>query len=168
MFASFSDPHFLPLCETGKINIQLMVEIPEDTELVEPLQDGCIWRLARGAAAVVSGAEDLVASSAKVQTVQSISLVLLIFLFIHLLIFFLELFWTNWVSSVLKFQLMGPYRLVLPSSGMMNWITLPFLHLNLSQMLKRKIQLWIHPFRKRKFALIVPLIQVLEQVRYDC
>lgn len=69
-----------------------MVEIPEDTELVEPLQDGCIWRLARGAAAVVSGAEDLVASSAKVQTVQSISLVLLIFLFIHLLIFFLELF----------------------------------------------------------------------------
>lgn len=62
-FQSFS---FLP----GKINIQLMVEIPEDTELVEPLQDGCIWRLARGAAAVVSGAEDLVASSAKVGVAQ--------------------------------------------------------------------------------------------------
>lgn len=77
----FFNPYFLPLSETGRINIQLTVEIPKDTELVEPVQDGCIWRLARGAAAEVSGAEDLVSASEKVQTVQIISLILLDFFY---------------------------------------------------------------------------------------
>ena len=61
-----------------------MIEIPKDTELVEPVQDRCIWRLARGAAAEVLGAKDLVAASEKVQTVLSISLIFLIILFIYL------------------------------------------------------------------------------------
>ncbi|KAF5954656.1 hypothetical protein HYC85_007512 [Camellia sinensis] len=50
----------------GRIDIQLNVDIPEDTELVEPLQEGCVWRQARGAATEVSGAESRVASSEKV------------------------------------------------------------------------------------------------------
>lgn len=68
-----------------------MVEIPGDTELVEPLQDGCIWRLARGAAAEVSGAEELEAASKEVQTVNTIDLILLILLFYSTFDF---LFWT--------------------------------------------------------------------------
>ncbi|CAL5388002.1 unnamed protein product [Camellia sinensis] len=54
----------------GRIDIQLNVDIPEDTELVEPLQEGCIWRQARGAATEVSGAESRVASSEKVGVAQ--------------------------------------------------------------------------------------------------
>lgn len=37
-----------------------------DTELVEPLEEGCIWRQARGAAIEVIGAKDVVGSSEKV------------------------------------------------------------------------------------------------------
>ncbi|KAL7246942.1 hypothetical protein ACSBR2_001953 [Camellia fascicularis] len=54
----------------GRIDIQLNVDIPEDTELVEPLQEGCVWRQARGAATEVSGAESRVASSEKVGAAQ--------------------------------------------------------------------------------------------------
>ncbi|KAI8012820.1 hypothetical protein LOK49_LG05G01753 [Camellia lanceoleosa] len=54
----------------GRIDIQLNVDIPEDTELVEPLQEGCVWRQARGAATEVSGAESRVASSEKVGVAQ--------------------------------------------------------------------------------------------------
>lgn len=43
-----------------------------DTELVEQLQEGCIWRQARGAATEVLGAEDVGGSSEKVPTWQSI------------------------------------------------------------------------------------------------
>lgn len=37
-----------------------------DTEFVEQLQEGCIWRQARGAATEVLGAEDAGGSSEKV------------------------------------------------------------------------------------------------------
>ncbi|TQE12463.1 hypothetical protein C1H46_002116 [Malus baccata] len=38
----------------GRVLIQLNVEVLDDTELVEQLQEGCIWRQARGAATEVS------------------------------------------------------------------------------------------------------------------
>lgn len=40
---------------TGKIDIKLIVDLPMDIELVEPLQESCIWRQARGAASEISG-----------------------------------------------------------------------------------------------------------------
>ncbi|XP_057414825.1 uncharacterized protein LOC130709473 isoform X2 [Lotus japonicus] len=46
---------FLP----GKIDIQLSVNVPLDIELVEPLQESCIWRQARGAATEISGMDDV-------------------------------------------------------------------------------------------------------------
>lgn len=54
----------------GKIDVRLNIDIPEDTELVEPPQEGCIWRQARGTATEVSGAESKVASSEKVGVAQ--------------------------------------------------------------------------------------------------
>lgn len=56
-YSERQDPKFLLLYKTGKIDIQVKVDIPLDMELVEQLQEGCIWRRARGAAAEVSGAE---------------------------------------------------------------------------------------------------------------
>lgn len=52
---------------TGKIDIQLNINIPVDTELVEQLEDGCIWCRARGAATELSSVEDLTGSTEKVQ-----------------------------------------------------------------------------------------------------
>lgn len=49
----------------GRVDIRLNIDIPMDTELVEPLQEGCIWRQARGSATVILGAEDVVGSSEK-------------------------------------------------------------------------------------------------------
>lgn len=54
----------------GRIDIQLNVDIPVDTELVEPLREGCIWLQARGAATEVSGVEDVAGSSEKVGVAQ--------------------------------------------------------------------------------------------------
>lgn len=51
---------------TGKINIQLDVNIPADTQLVEQLQEGSIWCQARGVAAIVSEVKDLAGSPDKV------------------------------------------------------------------------------------------------------
>ncbi|WJX90249.1 hypothetical protein P8452_72164 [Trifolium repens] len=42
----------------GKIDIHLSVDVPADIELVEPLQESCIWRQARGAATEISGMDD--------------------------------------------------------------------------------------------------------------
>jgi hypothetical protein len=63
---SFGDPRSLPHA-TGRIDIQLNVDIPVDTELVEPLQEGCIWCQARGAATEVSGIEVIAGPSEKVR-----------------------------------------------------------------------------------------------------
>ncbi|KAJ4728504.1 NHL repeat-containing protein 2 [Melia azedarach] len=54
----------------GRIDFKLNVDIPSDTELVESLREGCIWLQARGAAAVVSGAEEVAGSSEKVGVAQ--------------------------------------------------------------------------------------------------
>uniref|UniRef100_A0A803PG78 Uncharacterized protein n=1 Tax=Cannabis sativa TaxID=3483 RepID=A0A803PG78_CANSA len=58
------------LSVAGKVEIQLNVNIPVDTELVEPLQEGCIWRQARGVATIVSEIEDVAGSSEKVGSAQ--------------------------------------------------------------------------------------------------
>ncbi|XP_057965998.1 uncharacterized protein LOC131156378 isoform X4 [Malania oleifera] len=58
------------ICDTGRLDIKLTVDIPKDTELVEPIDESCIWRQARGAAADVSGGDSVVASSDKVGIAQ--------------------------------------------------------------------------------------------------
>lgn len=52
--------------------MRLNIDIPMDTELVEPLQEGCIWRQARGSATVILGAEDVVGSSEKVPSCRAL------------------------------------------------------------------------------------------------
>ncbi|KAL5099439.1 hypothetical protein RYX36_003766 [Vicia faba] len=42
----------------GKIDIKLSVDVPSEFELVEPLQESCIWRQARGSATEISGMDD--------------------------------------------------------------------------------------------------------------
>ncbi|KAI4354408.1 hypothetical protein L6164_003270 [Bauhinia variegata] len=54
----------------GRVDIQLYVDIPRDTELVEPLEESCIWRQARGAATEISGMEDVPGSLEKVGVAQ--------------------------------------------------------------------------------------------------
>ncbi|KAI3411672.1 uncharacterized protein J3R85_017714 [Psidium guajava] len=53
----------------GSVHIKLNVDIPKDTELVEPVQEGSIWRQARGAATEVRESEE-VGSSEKVGVAQ--------------------------------------------------------------------------------------------------
>ncbi|XP_030451615.2 uncharacterized protein LOC115673547 isoform X1 [Syzygium oleosum] len=54
----------------GRVHIKLNVDIPKDAELVEPVQEGSIWRQARGAATEVHESEDDVGSSEKVGVAQ--------------------------------------------------------------------------------------------------
>ncbi|EEF41258.1 catalytic, putative [Ricinus communis] len=54
----------------GRIDIRLNVDIPVDVDLVEPLQEGCIWRQARGAATEILGREGVVGTSEKVGVAQ--------------------------------------------------------------------------------------------------
>ncbi|CDY24650.1 BnaA05g30490D [Brassica napus] len=54
----------------GKISIRLSIEIPQCTELVEPLQESCIWRQARGSITEVSNAGSAVEPSEKVGVSQ--------------------------------------------------------------------------------------------------
>ncbi|KAG8389096.1 hypothetical protein BUALT_Bualt02G0193700 [Buddleja alternifolia] len=54
----------------GRVDIELNVDIPQHTDLVEQPQEGCIWRQARGSAAEVSGVESKAASSEKVGVAQ--------------------------------------------------------------------------------------------------
>ncbi|CAL1355688.1 unnamed protein product [Linum trigynum] len=49
----------------GRTDVDIKVDIPIDTELVEPLHEGCIWRQARGAATEVSGTNAELESSEK-------------------------------------------------------------------------------------------------------
>ncbi|CAA7017137.1 unnamed protein product [Microthlaspi erraticum] len=53
--AHVSHTHELRLLP-GKISIRLNIEIPKGTELVEPIQESCVWRQARGAINDVSSA----------------------------------------------------------------------------------------------------------------
>ncbi|XP_042482662.1 uncharacterized protein LOC122063074 isoform X2 [Macadamia integrifolia] len=54
----------------GKCDIAVNVNIPEDSMLAEPLQEGCIWRQARGSAAEISGSDSVAISSEKVGVAQ--------------------------------------------------------------------------------------------------
>lgn len=107
-----SDPRFF-LYITGRIDIKINVDIPLDTELVEPLQEGCVWLQARGAATEVSRAEDLMGSSEKVHTLQ-----IFLFNFFLILCFIFFLLVCTFSNSEVKF--LGVHRLVFPSSGLMS------------------------------------------------
>ncbi|KAJ4956279.1 hypothetical protein NE237_013062 [Protea cynaroides] len=54
----------------GKCDIAVKVNIPERTMLAEPLQEGCIWRQARGSAAEISGSDSVATSAEKVGVAQ--------------------------------------------------------------------------------------------------
>lgn len=54
----------------GRCDIRVNIDLPEGTQLAAPLQEGCIWRQARGSAVAVSGSEGLAASSEKVGVAQ--------------------------------------------------------------------------------------------------
>ncbi|CAN0897891.1 hypothetical protein LINGRAHAP2_LOCUS19371 [Linum grandiflorum] len=54
----------------GRTNIEIKVDIPTDTELLEPLHEGCIWRQARGAATEVSGTKTEIDSTEKAGVAQ--------------------------------------------------------------------------------------------------
>ncbi|XP_021274503.1 uncharacterized protein LOC110409476 [Herrania umbratica] len=54
----------------GRVDIQLSIDIPADTELVEPLDESCIWCQARGAATEVSVVEGVAGSAEKVGVAQ--------------------------------------------------------------------------------------------------
>ncbi|QHO34909.1 hypothetical protein HN51_028423 [Arachis hypogaea] len=54
----------------GKVYIKLGVEISADVELVEPLQESCIWRQARGSATEISGIDDGLGSIDKAGVAQ--------------------------------------------------------------------------------------------------
>lgn len=53
---------------TGKVNIQLNVNVPSNMQLVEQLQEGSLWCQARGVATIVSEVEEVAVSSEKVLT----------------------------------------------------------------------------------------------------
>ncbi|MBA0715359.1 hypothetical protein Golax_014260 [Gossypium laxum] len=54
----------------GRVDIRLSIDIPTDTELVEPLLESCIWCQARGAATELSVVENVAGSSEKVGVAQ--------------------------------------------------------------------------------------------------
>ncbi|KHG18799.1 NHL repeat-containing protein 2 [Gossypium arboreum] len=54
----------------GRVDIRLNIDIPTDTELVEPLHESCIWCQARGAATELSVVENVAGSSEKVGVAQ--------------------------------------------------------------------------------------------------
>ncbi|KAK1420599.1 hypothetical protein QVD17_22318 [Tagetes erecta] len=54
----------------GRIDIKINVEIPEDTELVEPLVEDCIWRQTRGTATETSVAKNKAESTEKIGVAQ--------------------------------------------------------------------------------------------------
>ncbi|KAM7523396.1 hypothetical protein LguiA_013298 [Lonicera macranthoides] len=54
----------------GRVDIKLNIDLPEDTELREPIQEGCIWCQARGTATDVLTADIRGASSEKVGVAQ--------------------------------------------------------------------------------------------------
>ena len=58
---SINQPLFI-----GRVDIRLNVTVPEDTELLEQLQEGCIWRQARGVASLALEAEEVTGPLEKV------------------------------------------------------------------------------------------------------
>ncbi|AAF27010.1 hypothetical protein [Arabidopsis thaliana] len=58
------------MTDIGKISIRLNIEIPPCTELVEPIQESCIWRQTRGAISEFSSAGSAVEPSEKIGVSQ--------------------------------------------------------------------------------------------------
>lgn len=54
----------------GKVDVHLTIDIPTNTELVEPLEESCVWHQVRGAAMVVLGTNDTAATTEKVGVAQ--------------------------------------------------------------------------------------------------
>lgn len=54
----------------GKVDIRLIIDIPEDTEFVEPLHESCVWCQARGAATEALVVKGVTGSSDKVGVAQ--------------------------------------------------------------------------------------------------
>ncbi|XP_057534951.1 uncharacterized protein LOC130813203 isoform X2 [Amaranthus tricolor] len=54
----------------GKVDVHLIIDIPGDTELVEPLEESCVWRHVRGAALDVSRMDSTVTTVEKVGVAQ--------------------------------------------------------------------------------------------------
>ncbi|RDX98707.1 hypothetical protein CR513_18332, partial [Mucuna pruriens] len=68
--SSLETENFSVMCSTGRINIHLSVDVPMDIELVEPLQESCIWCQARGAATEISGMDEVPGSLYKAGVAQ--------------------------------------------------------------------------------------------------
>lgn len=87
---------------TGKVGIQINVDLPTDIELVESLQEDIIWRQARGTATEILIVEDVAGPSEKVTLLHS--------------------FCSNENFLFLEYLLaLVCCRSVLLNSGMMNW-----------------------------------------------
>lgn len=56
----------MPSNISGRVDIELIVDIPEYADLIEQPQQGCIWCQARGAASEISGVERQTTPSQKV------------------------------------------------------------------------------------------------------
>eukprot|EP00268_Persea_americana_P053280 TRINITY_DN601_c1_g1_i11.p1 TRINITY_DN601_c1_g1~~TRINITY_DN601_c1_g1_i11.p1 ORF type:complete len:418 (-),score=83.73 TRINITY_DN601_c1_g1_i11:265-1518(-) len=56
----------------GRCDIRVNIDLPVGTELAEPLQEGSIWRLARGSAVEFLGSESVAAASKKVGEAQQV------------------------------------------------------------------------------------------------
>ncbi|XP_021857726.2 uncharacterized protein [Spinacia oleracea] len=54
----------------GKIDVRCTIGIPGKTELVEPLEESCVWRQVRGAAVEVSGLNNTAATKEKVSAAK--------------------------------------------------------------------------------------------------
>ncbi|CAI9264348.1 unnamed protein product [Lactuca saligna] len=64
--ASIFTGRFVSCLAFAWTDIRMKVEIPQDTELVEPLDEACIWRQARGTTTETLGAENKVESMEKI------------------------------------------------------------------------------------------------------
>ncbi|XXG48099.1 hypothetical protein AAC387_Pa02g2629 [Persea americana] len=56
----------------GRCDIRVNIDLPVGTELAEPLQEGSIWRFARGSAVEFLGSESVAAASKKVGEAQQV------------------------------------------------------------------------------------------------
>ncbi|KAL2945504.1 Protein SUPPRESSOR OF QUENCHING 1 chloroplastic [Bienertia sinuspersici] len=60
----------LLICDTGKVDVHVTIDIPGNMELVEPLEESCVWRQVRGAAVEVLGMNSTASTLEKVGVAQ--------------------------------------------------------------------------------------------------
>lgn len=70
-----SDQCISPCSKLGKVDVHVTIDIPETTELVEPLDESCVWRQVRGAAVEVLGINSTAATVEKVSVNHDFSLI---------------------------------------------------------------------------------------------